>query len=218
MKDLDFDRMRKAMVDEQLVVRDITDRNVLDAFLKVPRHRFVADEYLESSYVDHPLPTGSGQTISQPYMAALMTQCLGIKGGGRVLEIGTGSGYQAAILAEIAAEVYSVERLAGLAEKAGKVLDELGYHNIRIKVADGTLGWKEHAPYDGIIVTAGAPGIPESLIGQLKDGARLVIPVGGSYSQVLTIAEKIGASVKTTPVCGCVFVPLMGLEGWQDKG
>jgi len=218
MKDLDFDLMRKRMVDEQLTVRDIADRDVLDAFLKVPRHRFVAKEYLESSYADHPLPIGNNQTISQPYIVALMTQCLDLGGRtGRVLEVGTGSGYQTAVLAELAAEVYSVERIAELADKATRILNELGYRNVTIKVGDGSLGWQEHAPYDGIIVTAAAPRIPASLIEQLKDGSRLVIPVGGTYGQVLTIAEKRGASLKTTSVCGCVFVPLVGAEGWQEE-
>lgn len=217
MQDLDFDLMRRRMVDDQLVGRDINDKSVLSAFSKVPRQRFVAEEHLASSYGDHPLPIGNNQTISQPYMVALMTQCLALKGGtGRVLEIGTGSGYQTAILAEIADEVYSVERFPGLADRAGRTLNEIGYRNIMIKVGDGTLGWREYAPYDGIIVTAGAPEIPASLIEQLKDGSRLVIPVGGTYSQVLTIVEKHGAKIKTTPVCACVFVPLVGQQGWQN--
>jgi len=215
MSNPDFDGMRKRMVEEQLVGRGISDKRVLEAFLKVPRHKFVADEYIESSYSDYPLPAGNGQTISQPYMVALMTERLGLKGPERVLEIGTGSGYQAAILAELAMQVYSVERIDELARKADETLKELGYDNFSIKVGDGTLGWEEEAPYDGMIVTAGTPQIPQSLIKQLKDGGRLVIPVGGAFSQILTIAEKNGESIKTTSVCGCVFVPLIGEEGWK---
>lgn len=214
MTNLDFDGMRKRMVEEQLVGRGISDKRVLGAFLKVPRHKFIPDEYVESSYSDCPLPIGSGQTISQPYMVALMTEHLGLKGPERVLEVGTGSGYQTAILAELAGGVYSIERIDELARKADEALKELGYDNFSIKVGDGTLGWEEEAPYGGIIVTAGTPQIPQSIIKQLKDGGRLVIPVGGAFSQILTIAEKKGESIKTASVCGCVFVPLIGEEGW----
>lgn len=218
MKELDFDLIRKRMVDEQLIGRGISDKFVLDAFRKVPRHRFIDNEYLESAYGDFPLPIGNSQTISQPYMVALMTECLALKGNEKVLEIGTGSGYQMAILAEIAREVYSVERIGELADNAKKILDRLGYVNYKISVGDGTLGWEEYAPYDGIIVTAGAPGIPESLVRQLKEGGRLVIPIGSSgFGQVLTIVEKQGKAVKMKEVCGCVFVPLIGKEGWSNS-
>jgi protein-L-isoaspartate(D-aspartate) O-methyltransferase len=212
----DFNMLRRIMVAEQLLPRGIRDKTVLDAFGKVPRHEFVPDELRGSAYNDYPLPIGDRQTISQPYMVALMTESLGLKGGERVLEIGTGSGYQAAILAEIAGEVYSVERFAGLAGAAGALLSRLGYRNFRIKVGDGTLGWDDHAPYDGILVTAGAPGIPESLVGQLKDGGKLVIPVGDRFSQILSVIEKAGRSVRTREICGCVFVPLVGKEGWAQ--
>lgn len=205
------------MVEEQLVTRGIQGEKILDAFRKVPRHKFVSDEFLESAYNDYPLPIGDGQTISQPYMVALMTECLNLKGEEKVLEIGTGSGYQMAILAEAAKEVYSVERFQGLADSAKKTLELLGYKNCKIRVGDGTLGWEEYAPYDGIIVTAGAPDIPKTLVGQLKDGGRLVIPVGGGFGQVLTIVEKKGSLVKTHEVCGCVFVPLVGKEGWPSS-
>lgn len=216
MKELDFDVMRNAMVEEQLIVRGISDKRVLDAFRIVPRHEFVPKDFLQNSYNDYPLPIGDNQTISQPYMVALMTECLHLKGGERVLEVGTGSGYQAAILAELVKEVYSVERFEGLADTARKELDSLGYRNIKIKVGDGTLGWEENAPYDGIIVTAGAPGIPESLVKQLKDGGRLVIPIGGgTFGQVLTVVERIGKSIRTSEICGCMFVPLIGKEGWD---
>jgi len=216
MRDRDFESMRKVMVEEQLIPRGISDYIVLDVFRKVPRHEFVPKELAASAYNDYPLPVGENQTISQPYMVALMTECLALKGQDKVLEIGTGSGYQAAILAELAKEVYSVERFQALADDARKVLDSLGYKNIKIKVGDGTLGWEEHAPYDGIIVTAGAPGIPESLVRQLKDGGRLVIPVGGDgFGQILTLVEKQGTSIKTKEICGCMFVPLIGKEGWS---
>ena len=207
---------RKAMVEEQLIVRGISDKRVLEAFRKVPRHEFVPKEFAQSAYNDYPLPIGENQTISQPYMVALMTESLNLKGSERILEVGTGSGYQAAILAELAAEVYSIERFQGLADTAKKALDSLGYKNIKIKTGDGTLGWRELAPYDAIVVTAGAPGIPESLIKQLKDKGRLVIPIGESgFGQVLTIIERIGKAVRTSEICSCMFVPLIGKEGWD---
>src|SRR3989338_220727 len=169
----DFQAMRVRMVEEQLIPRGISDKRVLDAFLKVPRHEFVPQESLLSSYADYPLPVGEGQTISQPYMVALMTQALKLKGLERVLEIGTGSGYQLAILLETAKEVYSVERIDSLAQKAEETLRRLGYEGFRIRTGDGTLGWQECAPYDGIVVTAGSPKIPKALVGQLNEGGRL---------------------------------------------
>lgn len=217
MKDLDFEAMRKRMVEEQLIPRGISDKKILDAFRKIPRHEFMEEELWESAYGDYPLPIGDNQTISQPYMVALMTESLGFKGSEKALEIGTGSGYQLAVLAEIAKEVYSVERFRSLAERAEAILKKLGYTNTKIKVGDGTLGWEEEAPYDGIVVTAGAPGIPESLLGQLKEGGRLVIPIGGPFGQILTIVEKRGPSITTREVCGCVFVPLVGKEGWPSS-
>ena len=206
-------RAREEMVARQLAARDIRDERVLEAFRRVPRHRFVPPEIRASAYVDHPMPIGSGQTISQPYMVALMTQCLELEGAERVLEIGTGSGYQAAILAELAREVYSIERQESLAARASAVLD--GYPNIHITVGDGTEGWPEHAPYDGIIVTAGAPDAPPPLLDQLADGGRLVIPVGGSFSQTLLVYTRRGAIFDDRAVCGCVFVPLIGKYGWK---
>jgi len=217
MNSQSFDEMREMMVETQLVPRGISDKRVLDTFRKVPRHEFVPEEFREDSYSDHPLSIGGGQTISQPYMVALMTECLALKGNERVLEIGTGSGYQAAILADLAKDVYSVERIEALAVRAKKILDSLGYKNCNIKIDDGTLGWEEFAPYDGIIVTAGTPAIPESLVKQLKDTGRLVVPIGGGFGQILKIVEKKGVSVKITDVCGCVFVPLIGKEGWPDS-
>lgn len=209
-----YEQERNAMVIQQLIPRGISDERVLEAFRKVLRHEFIPKNLLTEAYNDYPLPIGEGQTISQPYMVALMTECLKLKGTERVLEIGTGSGYQTAILAELAKEVYSIERFQSLAQKAQEVLDSLGYKNVKITVGDGTLGWQEHAPYDGILVTAGAPHAPNSLIKQLSDNGRLVIPIGGSFSQVLTVMEKKKNKTVSTEVCGCVFVPLVGKEGW----
>jgi len=218
MSGQDFQALRDAMVEEQLVGRGISDERVLSAFRKVPRHEFVLAEDAEIAYGDFPLPIGKAQTISQPYMVALMTQCLRLKGPERVLEIGTGSGYQSAILAELTKEVYSVERLAPLLVSAKKVLSRLGYVNCFLKEGDGTLGWAEHAPYDGIIVTAGSPGIPDSLVRQLKDGGRLVLPVGsGTFGQVLTVVERNKSRIDKTEICGCSFVPLIGKEGWSEQ-
>ena len=214
---VDFDKLKAAMVTEQLIPRNISDKVVLEAFRKVPRHEFVPEELRQSSYNDYPLPIGENQTISQPYMVALMTECLKLKSGEKVLEVGTGSGYQAAILGEMVGEVYSVERFKELADKAARILSSLGYENIHIKVGDGTLGWSEFAPYDGIVVTAGAPTIPESLVKQLKDGGRLVIPVDrGGFGQTLTLVERMGRTTRTSDICACAFVPLVGKEGWAE--
>lgn len=218
MKNLDFDEMRQTMVRDQLIARGISEGRVLAAFLKVPRNKFVSDEYLESAYSDYPLPIAANQTISQPYMVALMTEHLKVQENDKILEIGTGSGYQMAILAELAGEVYSVERMEELAGCSKRILDGLGYKNFKIKTGDGSLGWADHAPYDGIIVTAGAPGVPESLAGQLKDGGRLIIPIGSSFRQILTMIEKKNNLLTTTEICGCVFVPLLGKEGWAKDG
>lgn len=214
---MDFAALREKMVKEQLIPRGIKEPGVLAAFGKVPRHKFVPEKYLDSAYADLPLPIGAGQTISQPYMAALMTQCLELSGEQSVLEIGTGSGYQAAILAELAGKVYSVERLDALAKQSQRRLQDLGYQNIRIKVADGSAGWPEFAPYDKIIVTAASPAIPRPFIEQLNIGAKLVIPVGGSANQVLTQVVKHKDKIETEELCGCVFVPLLGEYGWRKK-
>jgi protein-L-isoaspartate(D-aspartate) O-methyltransferase len=168
------------------------------------------------AYGDHAMPIGEGQTISQPYMVALMTELLVLKGDERVLEIGTGSGYQAAILAELCQKVFTVERVKTLADKARATLDRLGYKNVAMKVFDGTYGWKEMAPFDAIIVTAAAPKIPDALVEQLKDGGRLVIPVGERYSQVLIRVIKSASGVTTTTSVPCVFVPLIGNHGWKE--
>lgn len=212
-----FTEIRKEMVDTQLTSRDIVDRRVLDVFGKVPRHMFVKESLWQDAYGDFPLPIGSGQTISQPYMVALMTQCLELKGPEKVLEIGTGSGYQSAVLAELSSEVYSVERYEELARQAENILDQLGYTNVHIKTGDGTLGWEEFSPFDGIIVTAGAPEVPKTLKGQLADGGRLVIPVGETYSQVLKVVKRVGREYVERQICGCMFVPLVGRYGWPGK-
>jgi len=211
-----FLRQRESMVTGQLEARGIKDEGVLAAFLKVPRDRFIQHRYKGEAYGDHPVSIGSGQTISQPYMVALMTESLRLKKADKVLEIGTGSGYQAAILAELSKEVYTVERISSLVKDAEETLGELGYSNIHFRCDDGSTGWREHAPYDGIIVTCGSPSIPEPLKGQLAEGGRLVIPVGGSYSQALTVVEREGTSFKQENICGCVFVPLIGEYGWRE--
>jgi protein-L-isoaspartate(D-aspartate) O-methyltransferase len=212
----DYAALRERMVSEQLSVRGINDARVLQAFRDVERHEFVPQELRPSSYQDHPLPIGEGQTISQPYMVALMTQCLHLSGDERILEIGTGSGYQAAILARLAKQVYSVERIEKLAREARSRLASLGYENVEVVTADGTLGWPGHAPYDGIIVTAAAPRIPGGLIEQLTAGGKLVIPVGTMFGQTLAIAEKTAREIVVREICGCVFVPLVGKEGWKE--
>ena len=212
----DFDLQRKRLVDG-IRLRGIRDERVLSALLKVPRHLFVPEELRDRAYVDAPLPIGEGQTISQPYIVALMTEALELDEDSRVLEIGTGSGYQAAILAEIAKEVYTVERIPALLERARRILEALGYDNIYFKLGDGTLGWEEHAPYDAIIVTAGAPEVPEPLVEQLKVGGRMVIPVGDEFSQRLLRVTKLDSSgkVKIEDLGGCVFVKLKGKHGWR---
>jgi protein-L-isoaspartate(D-aspartate) O-methyltransferase len=210
---MDYETLKKAMVEEQLMCRGIKNQKVLDAFRKVERHKFIPEDLRNNSYSDYPLPIGEGQTISQPYMVALMTECLGLTGGDKILEIGTGSGYQAAILAELAKEVYTIERFDSLAKRAEGVLNELGYKNIKIKVGDGTLGWPEEAPFDKIIITAATPRVPLPLTEQLKENGKLVLPLGESFSQILTVIEKRKDKLETLEVCGCVFVPLVGKYG-----
>lgn len=207
---------RKSMVEEQIAARGVRDRRILEAFLEVPRHRFV-EEYLKyKAYDDYPLSIGYGQTISQPYMAAIMTEALAPKPTDRILEIGTGSGYQAAILSRLCSRVFSIERIAALASRARKVLDELGYFNVHVKVGDGTLGWPQEAPFDGIIVTAGAPYVPEALIAQLARGGRLIIPVGDAGVQDLKRCVAADEGVREESLGGCRFVKLIGKDGWQE--
>ena len=204
------------MVAEQLIPRGITDTRVLEVFHRVPRDRFLPPEHRDRAYSDHPLPIGSGQTISQPYMVALMTQSLTLTETDRVLEIGTGSGYQTAVLAELAGKVYSIERVPDLASRARAILAELGYATIHFKTADGTLGWETAAPFDAMVVTAGSPDIPASLLAQLNEGGRLVIPLGHGTTQMLTLVEKAKGRTRARELCQCVFVPLIGEGGWQS--
>ena len=206
-----YEKARLAMVRDQLAARDIIDPAVLDAMRRAPRHRFVPNAYVNAAYEDHPLPIGYGQTISQPYVVALMTQALAVKPGDRILEIGTGSGYQAAILATLGVEVYTVEIIPDLAEQARTRLADLGYDAAQVLTGDGYYGWGEHAPYDAIIVTAAPDHLPQPLAGQLRDGGRLIIPIGppGSY-QTLWLFEKVGSELKATDLGGVMFVPLTG--------
>jgi len=208
---------RIQMVEEQLKARGIADQKVLAAMGTIPREQCVPEEYRDSAYRDGPLPIGDGQTISQPYMVALMTQCLELTGTERVLEIGTGSGYQMAVLLQITPHVYSIERLPSVANRALVNLNKLGYDNLHIRVADGTCGWPEEAPFDGIIVTAGAHEIPPALREQLADGGRLVIPVGPRYSQSLFRVTRRGKQCIEEEFTCCVFVPLIGQYGWKEE-
>jgi protein-L-isoaspartate(D-aspartate) O-methyltransferase len=211
---MDFERERKMMVDRQLRARGIMDEKILSAMGRVERHRFVDKNMRDRAYDDCALPIGENQTISQPYMVALMTELLELKGNEKVLEIGTGSGYQAAILSLFASEVFSIERIETLATKAKDLFQELGYTNIHVLVKDGTLGLPERAPFDGIIVTAASPDIPDTYIQQLKINGRLVIPVGSRYSQTLHKVTKTPKGIKSSISTACVFVPLIGKHGW----
>jgi protein-L-isoaspartate(D-aspartate) O-methyltransferase len=204
------------MVDEQLAARGITDPHVLDAMRKVPRHRFVAEKYAEHAYRDGPLPIGCSQTISQPYMVAVMTQLLAVQPTDRVLEIGTGSGYQAAVLSQIAREIVTIERHAELATFARRNIENLGITNVTVLTGDGTQGYSERAPYDGIIVTAGAPAVPQALLDQLADGGRLVCPAGSRQEQTLRVVRRTGGQFTVQETVPCMFVPLIGREGWEE--
>jgi protein-L-isoaspartate(D-aspartate) O-methyltransferase len=208
-------RRRDAMVAEQLRKRGIKDERVLQAMRDVPRHRFVPERYRRLAYEDMPLPIGEEQTISQPLMVALMTEALQLRGQERVLEIGTGSGYQAAILSRLARTVFSLERLPQLAAQARATLAALGILNVHVLVGDGSLGLPEHAPYDAIIVTAGAPQVPPPLLEQLNVGGRLVVPVGNRLEQALVRVTKTSGGQRTESLGGCRFVPLIGAQGWR---
>jgi len=214
MKD-HFVTARRRMVESQIKSRGVTDPLVIAAMLKVPRHLFVEEGLRSQAYADHPLQIGEHQTISQPYMVARMTEALQLKGGERVLEIGTGSGYQAAVLAEIAEKVYSLERIRSLMSQARQILDRLGYNNILIKIGDGTAGWPKEGPFEGIIVTAGAPEIPQPLVAQLASGGRLVVPVGDRQSQVLKLLTLTERGPQVEDLTRCRFVSLIGRYGWK---
>jgi protein-L-isoaspartate(D-aspartate) O-methyltransferase len=210
-----YQRQRESMVKKQIESRGIADLKVLEAFRKVPRHLFVSEALRDQAYGDFPLPIGEQQTISQPYIVAEMTQALQLNKEDRVLEIGTGSGYQAAILAEIVYRVYTIERIHSLFINARKLFDKLRYYNIVTKYSDGTSGWADESPFDAIVVTAGAPEIPDVLISQLAIGGRMVIPVGNHYSQDLINIYKNEEGVRTTSLGGCRFVKLVGEHGWK---
>jgi protein-L-isoaspartate(D-aspartate) O-methyltransferase len=214
----DYVALREAMVANQIESRNVRDPRVLAAMRAVPRHRFVPAYQAEAAYRDSPLPIGQGQTISQPYIVALMTEMLELRGDERVLEIGTGSGYQAAILGQLAAEVISVERFASLAQGARERLAEMGYDNVRVEVGDGSLGWPEEAPYDAIIVTAASPAVPQPLEEQLAEGGRLVVPAGQRWTQSLVRVRRKGGRLKRETTIGVAFVPLIGEHGWQRRG
>ena len=212
----DFEKARARMVEEQLLPRSINDPKTLEAMKKVPRHLFVEDALKNQAYGDFPLPIGRGQTISQPYIVALMTQALGLQGHERVLEIGTGSGYQAAILSQICEKVYTVERIDTLLVQARKVFDSLHYLNILTKLDDGTNGWQEYAPYDAIIVTAGGPKVPLPLLDQLKDPGKLIIPVGDRGVQDLRLVTKKDGQIIEKTIEYVRFVNLIGDHGWKN--
>lgn len=205
------------MVGGQIAARGITDPRVLKAMETIPRHLFVPQDIRDRAYDDSPLPIGDGQTISQPYMVAWMTELLELGGEDRVLEVGTGSGYQAAILCELAGRVYSIEMHANLAARAGEMLRSLGYMNISIRVGDGTNGWPEEAPFNSIIVTAGAPSVPQPLLEQMAEGGRLVIPVGSKGMQMLNVITRKDGKFQAKQEGNCVFVPLVGKFGWQKR-
>ncbi len=210
-----YDRLRQEMVEKQIEARGITDAKVLAALRGVPRHLFVSEALMDQAYSDFPLPIGEQQTISQPFIVAEMTQALQLAADDRVLEIGTGSGYQAAVLAQIAYRIYTVERLHSLYVRTRKLFDQLGYHNIVTRYSDGTTGWKDQSPFDAIIVTAGAPEIPTVLVNQLAVGGRMVIPVGDQHSQDLIKLVREPNGVQQTNLGGCRFVKLVGEHGWN---
>jgi len=216
MSSQQYEKERNRMVDEQIISRGVRDPRVLAAMRKVPRHEFMPEALRQQAYGDHAMPIGEGQTISQPYIVALMTELLELKDSDRVLEIGTGSGYQAAILSELCEKVFTIERVKPLADKARSVLDRLGCRNVAMKVYDGTYGWKEMAPFDAIIVTAAAPDVPSTLIDQLKEGGRLVIPVGERFTQDLKKVVKSPSGLVTQTSIPCMFVPLIGAHGWKE--
>lgn len=211
----EFKSLREKMVRAQIEARGIRSERVLQAMREMPRHLFVKESLRDEAYGDHPLPIGEGQTISQPYMVALMTELLGLEGNEKVLEIGTGSGYQSAILARLAARVITIERIKRLSDSAKAVLDSLKISNVDFRVGDGTLGLEEEAPFDGIIVTAGSPAVPETYKSQLAEGGRMVIPVGDDFTQTLFKFRKRGDKWEKERFTGCVFVKLIGKHGWR---
>ena len=214
---ISFDEARQQMVDRQLAGRGITDERVLQAMREIPRHRFVPEDMWDMAYRDTPLPIGHGQTISQPYIVAYMTQMLHVSPDDRVLEVGTGSGYQVAILSRLAKQVYTIERVEELAQCAERVLKELGYGNVAFRIGDGGYGWPEVAPFDAVIVTAAAPEVPQPLVDQLAEDAHLVAPVGPAGYQELVRLTKQGERAATEHLVPVAFVPLVGEHGWRER-
>jgi protein-L-isoaspartate(D-aspartate) O-methyltransferase len=213
--DVRYARERERMVDEHLVGRGVTDPRVLAAMRRVPRHRFVQEALRGRAYGDHPLPIGEDQTISQPFIVGLMTSLLELTGREKVLEIGTGSGYQTAVLATVARRVCSIERLPRLAERARAVLESLGVDNVWIRVGNGALGWPDESPFDRIIVTAAGPAIPPPLVQQLAEGGRMVLPVGDADNQILTVVDNVGGEIRQRTHGECKFVKLVGKYAWE---
>ncbi|HYA40412.1 MAG TPA: protein-L-isoaspartate(D-aspartate) O-methyltransferase [Syntrophobacteraceae bacterium] len=213
---VNFKKARERMVETQIVARGVHDERVVEAMRKVPRHLFVDEALQDQAYSDHPLPIAENQTISQPYVVALMTESLELRGSEKVLEIGTGSGYQSAILAELADRVFSIERYPDLVYRANAILRKLGYKNFIIRVGDGSLGWPDDAPFDGVMVTAGTPKIPQPLIDQLAMGGRLVVPVGDRLTQDLVFVRRVPEGIQKTNLGGVRFVNLVGKWGWQE--
>jgi protein-L-isoaspartate(D-aspartate) O-methyltransferase len=216
-KSFKYERQREEMVRNQIEARGIKDTRVLAAFRKVPRHLFVSEALRDQAYGDYPLPIGEQQTISQPYIVAEMTQALELNQDDRVLEIGTGSGYQAAILAQLVYRVYTIERIRSLHIQARNLFDKLHYHNIVTRYADGTKGWRNESPFNAVIVTAGAPAIPDELVNQLVTGGRLVVPVGNQHTQELIKLDRSKNDVQQTNLGGCRFVKLVGEHGWKER-
>jgi protein-L-isoaspartate(D-aspartate) O-methyltransferase len=212
-----FARERENMVNYQIAMRGIVDERILDAMHTIPRHLFVPEEYQRDAYDDIPLPIGNKQTISQPYIVAFMTNVLDLQGNECVLEVGTGSGYQAAVLSHLVKKVYTVERIPALADKAQKTLQELGIKNVEVHKGDGSLGWLDHAPYQAILVTAAAPAAPKALLDQLDLGGRMIIPVGGRYQQILELWRRNQEGLKFQTILPVVFVPLKGEQGWKEE-
>ena len=211
-----FARERERMVEEQLIARGVRDPRVIEVMRRLPRHVFVDEALRDRAYGDHPLPIGEGQTISQPFIVGRMTELLQLTGREKVLEVGTGCGYQAAVLAELAERVCTMERIPRLASRARETLERLGYRNVWVRTANGTLGWPDEAPFDRILVAAGGPGVPPPLFEQLAEGGRMVIPVGEVTGQVLQVIEKVQGTMRVTQDSGCVFVKLVGKYAWES--
>jgi protein-L-isoaspartate(D-aspartate) O-methyltransferase len=211
-----FVRERERMVEEQLIARGVTDARVIEVMRRLPRHLFVDEALRDRAYGDHPLPIGEGQTISQPFIVGRMTELLRLTGREKVLEVGTGCGYQAAVLAELAARVCTIERIPRLATRARETLEGLGYRNVWVRAANGTLGWPDEAPFDRVLVAAGGPTVPPPLFEQLAEGGRMVIPVGDAATQVLQVIEKVQGGKRVTEDSGCVFVKLVGKYAWES--